>query len=244
MRLQVVNDIEALSKQAADWMTEYIQEVLQMRDRFTIALSGGSTPKRLYRLLASADYRNKIDWTKLHIFWGDERFVPLTDDRNNAKMAFDVLLNHVPVPNEQIHIIPTSTDPDFSAIAYQEILHRYFDKQLYTFDLVLLGLGDNAHTLSLFPGYDEVIFEKEDWVKSFYLEEQEMYRVTLTAPVVNSAGRIAFLVSGRDKAVALQHVFSGQHDPALYPAQLIKPLNGELYWFADQPAASGLQYVV
>lgn len=243
-KLYIAEDTEALARHAAGWLADYIQEVLLKRNRFTIALSGGGTPKKLYRWLASATFKNKIDWKQLHVFWGDERFVPFTDDSNNAKMAFDELLSQVPVPENQVHVMQTDIDPDLSAAAYEHLLHRYFDKQLYTFDLVLLGLGDNSHTLSLFPGYDNIVFEKESWVKAFWLEEQGMYRITLTSPVVNNAGRIAFLVSGSEKSAALQHVISGRYDPARYPAQVIRPLNGELYWFVDKPAASGLQYVV
>src|SRR5688572_11463705 len=243
-KVHIEADIDSLSRHVADWLVEYVKEVLTIRDRFTIALSGGSTPKKLHELLASDSYKNKIDWTRLHVFWGDERFVPGTDEKNNAKMAFDTLLSHVPVPIEQIHPIQTEGDPYASAFAYQSLLHEYFDRQLYSFDLVLLGLGDNAHTLSLFPGYDEINFEKNDWVKAFQLTEQNMYRITLTAPVVNRAGRIAFLVTGSDKATALQHVIAGKYDPSQYPAQLIKPLNGEAYWFLDKNAGAGLQYAV
>lgn len=244
VKLHIENDINTLSLHVADWLVSYIKEVLTKRDRFTLALSGGSTPKKLYQLLATDVYKNKIDWSRVHIFWGDERHVPFTDEKNNAKMAYDTLLSHVAIPADHIHSVQTDTEPHLSAFAYQALLHEYFDKQLYTFDLVLLGLGDNAHTLSLFPGYDEVIFEKQDWVKTFRLVEQNMYRVTLTAPVVNSAGRVAFLVTGNDKEPALQHVISGKYDPTQYPAQIIKPLNGELYWFLDKAAASGLQYAV
>lgn len=243
-KVHIETDIDSLSRHVADWLVDYVKEVLTIRDRFTIALSGGSTPKKLHQLLATDSYRNKIDWTRLHVFWGDERFVPATDEKNNAKMAFDTLLNHVPVPPEQIHPIQTEGDPYASATAYQSLLHEYFDKQLYSFDLVFLGLGDNAHTLSLFPGYDDINFEKNDWVKAFQLTEQNMYRITLTAPVVNSAGKIAFLVTGSDKATALQQVIAGKYDPSLYPAQLIKPLNGEAHWFLDKNAAAGLQYAI
>jgi 6-phosphogluconolactonase len=243
-KVHIEDDIDALSRHVADWLVDYVKEVLTIRDRFTIALAGGSTPKKLYQLLASDPYKNKIDWSRWHVFWGDERFVPATDEKNNAKMAFDTLLSKVPVPIEQIHPVKTEDDPFASAFAYQSLLHEYFDRQLYTFDLVLLGLGDNSHTLSLFPGYDEINFEKNDWVKAFQLTEQNMYRITLTAPVTNSAGRIAFLVTGNDKATALQHVISGKYDPSLYPAQLIKPVNGELHWFLDKNAAAGLQYAI
>jgi 6-phosphogluconolactonase len=244
VKLHIEDNIELLSRSFADWMVSYIKEVLARHNRFTIALSGGNTPKKLYQLLATPEYKDKIDWSRIHVFWGDERYVPFTDERNNAKMAFDVLLSHVAIPPEQIHPIQTDIEQHVSALSYESLLHKYFDKQLYTFDLVLLGLGDNSHTLSLFPGYDDIILQKENWVEAFHLVDQEMYRITLTAPVVNSAGRIAFLVTGSDKAPALQHVISGKYDPSNYPAQVIKPLNGALYWFLDKAAAAGLQYPV
>ena len=239
MNLHISKDIEALSQSFADWLVAYIKEVLAKRDRFTIALSGGSTPKKLYQLLASDNYSEQISWERLHFFWGDERYVPFTDDRNNAKMAFDELLDHVPVVKKQVHVIQTDIDPQESAAAYEKLLHPYFDNQPHSFDLVLLGLGDNAHTLSLFPGY-EVVMEHKKWVLGFYLKEQEMYRITLTAAVVNLAARVAFLVSGGDKAAAVYHIIASEHDPGLYPGQIVQPFNGELYWFCDEAAAADL----
>ncbi len=232
-------DVEELNQKVATWMVDYIKEVLAKQDRFTIALSGGNTPKKLYQLLATKKYRDQIDWAKLHFFWGDERFVPFDDDRNNAKMTFDNLFNHVPVEKKHIHIMPTDTDPEKAAATYETMLRQYFDNNSRSFDLVLLGMGDNAHTLSLFPGYDN-IHEKEKWVMSFYLAEQSMYRITLTAPVVNQATRVAFLVAGADKAAPLYQVLYGNYDPDLYPAQLIQPYAEKPYWFIDKAAASEL----
>lgn len=237
--MTVTNDIDDLSFHFAEWMLDYITDTLSKQDRFTIALSGGSTPKKLYQLLASETFHKRINWTRLHFFWGDERVVPYDDPRNNARMAFETLLDKVPVSRDHIHIIDTSIDPERAAREYEQVLHRYFDNHPHTFDLVLLGLGDNAHTLSLFPDYP-VIRENRKWVASFYLKEQEMYRVTLTAPIVNAAGRVAFLVSGGDKAAAVYHILGSDHDPDLYPAQIIQPFNGELYWFFDKAAAADL----
>jgi len=249
MELMIGQYIDELSQQAAEWMVESIHKTLQLQDRFTIALSGGSTPKKLHLLLASDQFKNKIDWQKLHVFWGDERYVPFNDDRNNAKMAFDTLLNHVPVPKSQIHIMRTDIDPGDSAKEYESILKGYFPQaasedlshhsplnthasKSSTFDLALLGLGDNAHTLSLFPG-EAVVHEKNHWVRSVFVKELNMQRITLTAPVVNLSGRIAFLVSGQDKAEAVAHILSDNYNPNLYPAQVIKPVHGELFWFLD-----------
>jgi 6-phosphogluconolactonase len=265
MSVIISKNIEELSQQVAEWMVDYIHKTLQLEDRFTIALSGGSTPKKLNLLLASDQFKNRIDWQKLHVFWGDERYVPFTDDRNNAKMAFDTLLDYVPVPKSQIHIMRTDIGPEESAKEYESILRDYFpeaatsskrqaasdpthasaltadrnrdhDSRLTSFDIVLLGLGDNSHTLSLFPG-EEVIHEKDHWVRSVLVKEINMQRITLTAPVVNLSKRIAFLVSGQDKADAVSHILYDNYNPDLYPAQLIKPENGELFWFLDEGAA-------
>ncbi len=239
-RTFIFKNTDELSLKVADWLVEQIADTLQKQDRFTLALAGGSTPKKLYSLLASEQYAGKIDWEKLHFFWGDERFVPFDDGRNNAKMAHDVLLSQVPVNKNNIHIMQTTgLEPEASSLLYEKLLHRYFDGKPHTFDLVLLGLGNDAHTLSLFPGYP-VVAENEKWVTAFYLAEQAMYRVTLTAPVVNMSARVAFLVSGGDKAAALYHVRVSEHDTALYPAQVIQPFNGELFWFLDEAAAADL----
>lgn len=271
MQLIITKNIDELNWQVAEWMIGYVNEVLKEQERFTIALSGGSTPKKLYELLASNEFDDKVNWAKIHVFWGDERYVPIFDDRNNAKMAFDTLLSHVPVPKSQIHVMRTEIGPEASADEYEKILKEYFPKaasfelraasgepsylsqgdsypntshgsQLtaHSFDLVLLGLGDNAHTLSLFPG-EEIVHEKHYWVRSVFVKEANMQRITLTAPVVNLSKRIAFLVSGQGKADAVSHVLMNDYMPDLYPAQVIKPVQGELFWFLDEPAAARLK---
>lgn len=240
MHLTVTKNADELSSQVAEWMIAYIKKILKTRSRFTLVLSGGNTPKKLYQLLASEKYKSKIEWSKLHFFWGDERHVPFTDERNNAKMAFDILLNQIPVLSDQIHIMRTDIDAESSAHEYEKLLHQYFPDGNHTFDLVLLGMGGNAHTLSLFPGYP-VVNEKRNWVKSFYLKEENIYRITLTAPVVNASNCIIFLVSGSDKAAALYHVMADEYDPDLYPAQIIRPYNDELYWWVDEAAAADLE---
>jgi len=240
MNTIITKNAQELAEKAADWITEIVSETLKKQDRFTIVLSGGSTPKLLHNLLASERYRDRIDWSKMHFFWGDERFVPFEDERNNARMAFETLLDKVPVNKKNIHVMQTTgPEPEESAADYEKMLRNYFEGQANSFDLVLLGLGNDAHTLSLFPGYP-VVFENQRWVSAFYLEQQKMYRITLTAPVVNRASHVAFLVSGGDKAAALFHVLAGEHDPALYPAQIIQPFQGEAKWFIDEAAAADL----
>ncbi len=251
MQLHIFPNIDQLSISVAGWMVELINATLQKQDRFTLVLSGGSTPKKLNALLASEAYRNKIDWSKVHIFFGDERFVPLNDERSNAKLAYDTLLNYVPVAAENIHIMQTENiSPEDSAKEYEAILNKYFysvdgqqstvDRQPNTFDLVILGMGDDGHTLSLFPTKTEVIHETERFCTSLWLEAQDMYRITLTHPIVNNAAQIAFLVNGSGKAKVLPEVLKGVYNPDLYPSQMIKPVNGKLHWFVDEAAAAGL----
>jgi 6-phosphogluconolactonase len=239
MELHVYKDGEALSVAAAKWIADRITDTLKTKDRFTIALSGGSTPKRLHELLAQAPYKETLAWSKLHVFWGDERAVPFDDSRNNAKMAYDTLLDFVPVPASQIHVMRTDIAPEQSAIEYEKILHEYFDKTPYSFDLVLLGMGDDGHTLSLFPGMP-IVHEEKAWAKSFWLQAQDMSRITLTKTIVNKSACVAFLTAGTAKAHALKEVLKGAYNPDLYPSQEIKPA-GELHWFVDEAAAAGLK---
>jgi 6-phosphogluconolactonase len=238
MELHVYKDGEALSQAAAKWIALRIGATLASQGRFTIALSGGSTPKRLHQILAQAPYKEQIDWSKLHIFWGDERAVPFEDSRNNAKMAYDTLLNFVPVPPAQIHVMRTDIDPEASAAAYEKILHQYFDNTPFSFDLVLLGMGDDGHTLSLFPGM-EIVHEAKAWAKAFYLPAQSMSRITLTKTIVNKSAAVAFLTAGTAKAHALKEVLKGAYNPDLYPSQEIKP-SGELHWFVDEAATASI----
>ena len=237
MHLHIYKSAEETITALANWITSLIQKTLEVKDKFTIALSGGETPKKLYQRLASDEYREKINWSRLHIFWGDERFVPFTDDSNNAKMAFDNLLSKINIPSEQIHTMWTDVTPQESATQYENILHKYFDKKQTTFDLVLLGMGDDGHTLSLFPG-NEVLNDTTSWVSAVGSKEKGE-RITLMPSVVNRSSAIAFLITGESKAKILQQVLESQENN--YPAQLIQPSNGELYWFVDEAAAANLE---
>ncbi len=241
MTLHIQPNPELLSKELAEWMTTAIETVLQEKDKCTWVLTGGNSPKALYALLATEPYKSRIDWSKLHIFWGDERAVPYSDERNNARMSFQFFLDKVPVAKEQVHIMRTDIEPEAAAKEYEKILHNYFGSTGQSFDIVLSGMGDDGHTLSLFPG-TAVIHEKDAWVKAFFLEAQEMYRITLTAPVVNRAGKVVFLAFGAGKAHALKEVLEGVSNPDVYPSQVIKPVSGELHWFVDEAAAATLTH--
>lgn len=237
MELHIEKDTKALSASLAEWINNYIQQVLAKQDRFTFVLSGGSTPKALYTLLAESPYKESIPWEKLHFFWGDERAVPFEDSRNNAKMCYDELLDKVPVKAENIHIMRTDITPEESAAEYEKIMKTYFEGSETTFDFVLLGMGDDGHTLSLFPG-TEVIHEQDALATSFFLQAQDMYRITLTAPVVNNAACVAFLAAGAGKAEVLKQVLKGEKNIDLYPSQIIQPAKGQLHWFVDEAAAA------
>jgi 6-phosphogluconolactonase len=243
MNQEIFTDAEHLCRGLAEWITSLIEETLTRKEGFSLVLSGGNTPKKLHLLLASSPYKERINWKNVHVFWGDERAVPFDDERNNARMAFDTLLDKVDVPASQIHIMDTSLTPEEAAAGYEELLNEYFGTDILpvrTFDLVLLGMGDDGHTLSLFPG-TPVIHEEKSWATSFFLKAQDMHRITLTKNIVNHADHIVFMISGKDKARAVHEVLEGEKNPDLYPSQIIAPTQGELHYFMDRDAASGLK---
>jgi len=240
MELHVFENKEMLSDKLASWICNLVEETLKNQEFFTLVLSGGETPRLLYTTLASEKYKHKINWKRLHIFFGDERVVPFTDDRNNAKMAFDILLNHVDIPAGQIHIMRTDIQPNFAVDEYRKLLHRFFDSSAYSFDLVLLGMGDDGHTLSLFPG-SPIIKEHTHWVNAVYNEKQQMYRITLMPLIVNKSSQIVFMVTGDKKAAVLKEVLEGERDYEKLPAQSIVPVEGKLHWFLDKAAANDLE---
>jgi 6-phosphogluconolactonase len=237
--IQTYPDLEALSRGAADLFTELARSAVKDRSRFSVALSGGSTPKRTYELLATAPWRDQVPWGQVHIFWGDERCVPADDPRSNYRMTRLAWLDHVPIPPAQVHPILTPTTPQQAAMDYEAELKGFFGQGPPRFDLVLLGMGTNAHTASLFPG-TPVLKETKRWAAEVYVAEQDLWRVTLTAPLLNQAAVLAFLVSGGDKAAVLREVIKGPRDPERLPSQLIQPGNGELRWLVDQAADAAL----
>jgi 6-phosphogluconolactonase len=240
MNLHIFDNKEILSDKLADWMCDLIGDTLEKQEFFSLVLSGGETPKLLYKKLASDEFKNKINWKRIHIFWGDERAVPFDDERNNAKMAFDILLNHVDIPASQIHVMRTDIQPNFAVDEYRKLLHKFFDSTNHSFDLVLLGMGGDGHTLSLFPG-SPIIEEHSNWVNSVFNEQHEKYRITLMPLIVNKSDRIAFIVEGENKTHVLQQVLEGERTPEKLPAQSIVPVEGELHWFLDKAAAKDLQ---
>ncbi len=240
MKFHIYKNKESLSVALAAWISDLMESTLKSQEFFSLALSGGETPGILYRELASEKYKEKINWKRTQIFWGDERVVPFNDERNNANMAYELLIDHIDIPASQVHAIRTDIEPLFAANEYEKMLHTFFDNTSRTFDLVLLGMGDDGHTLSIFPGSD-IIVNHKNWVNEVYKVDQQMYRITLMPLLVNRASNIAFIVDGNKKASVLKKVIEGAYNPLELPAQIIKPVNGELYWFLDEEAAKELK---
>lgn len=237
--LKIFKDPDELSIAAAQLFVETAREAIARHGKFTVALTGGSSPEKLHRLLAADPYRSQVEWDKVFVFWGDERWVPLEDDRSNAKMAYNTLLNHVPIP--QGNIFPmwkADTEAKEYAVVYQALLQDNLGDDP-RFDLIFLGMGDDGHTASLFPG-TAVIDEKDKWVDAYWLAPQDMFRITLTEPVLNDARKIVMLVFGPKKANALHEVLEGERNPHLYPSQVLNPKNGDIYWFTDEAATEKL----
>ena len=232
----VYDGAEALSQGVARLFAQEARRAVEVRGRFLVLLSGGETPRRSYQLLAGEPLRDSIPWQAVHLFWGDERWVPPDDPLSNLGMARRAFLDAVPVDASQIHAIPFADSPQHSALAYERTLRDFFQGAPPRFDLVLLGLGENGHTASLFPGA-AALDERDRWVREVYVAEQELYRVTTTAPLINQAALVAFVVAGQGKAEILRRVLEGDRDPQQFPAQLIQPAQGRLLWLADRDAA-------
>ncbi|WNI37948.1 6-phosphogluconolactonase [Chryseobacterium sp. SG20098] len=236
MNITVFDDLEKLYKKAADVFVDLSKKSIQKKDRFVVALSGGSSPKAIFKLLATPEYKEQIEWNKVYFFWVDERWVPLNDDKSNFRMTDEALLNQVPV--DQNHIFPMYaegiTAEDYAKAYEQQIRTVLGDEGI--FDFILLGMGDDGHTASLFPG-EEVLNEKEKWVSAYYLKPQEMFRITLTAPIINNADHILAIAFGESKKHALNEVLNGEYNPSLYPMQLIEKKDG-FQFFTDEKAKS------
>jgi len=239
--LQLLADGEALHRVAAERFVLHARAAVQASGRFTVALSGGSTPRALYGLLAlDQAMRREVPWDKVHFFWGDERQVPPDHADSNYRMAHAQLLSKVPVPEVNVRRIQgEQRDAELSARQYERTLQGFFQLspgQLPRFDLVLLGLGDDGHTASLFPG-TTAVHETQRLVAANWVGKLHTHRITLTVPVFNNAACVIFLVAGGDKATALRAVLEGVPEAERLPAQRIRPRDGELVWLVDRAAA-------
>jgi 6-phosphogluconolactonase len=227
-----------LERGAAELFVDLAVAAVEARGRFTVALAGGATPRPVYARLATPEFAGRIPWDGVHVFFGDERCVPPTDEQSNFRMACEALLEHVPLPPEHIHRIAGEDDPALAALSYEQELGRVFRSQAPpAFDLIQLGLGENGHTASLFPG-TAGLRELDRWVVAQYVEILDAWRVTLTPAVINGAREVVFLVSGAGKADVLARVLAGPYEPELLPAQLVQPRRGELRWLVDAAAGA------
>jgi 6-phosphogluconolactonase len=238
--IQIYHDYETLSLAAANLFLEKARRNVEQFGRFSVSLSGGGTPKRMFEILAQPSYVDSFPWKNTHVFWGDERCVPGDDAHSNILMAHQTLLDHVPIPEKNIHPPFCDQDPVAAASRYEVILEEFFMDRPLRFDLIWLGLGSNGHTASLFPN-TPVIQERERLAAEVFVEEQGMWRVTLTLPVLNQAETVVFLVSGQKKAEILQQVLEGPSTAARFPAQLVQPQSGNLVWMVDREAAARLE---
>jgi 6-phosphogluconolactonase len=226
--LIIVPDADHMARTAAERFTALATKAMERRGRFVVALSGGSTPRPLYAQLAREPFATQIDWTSVHVFWGDERCVPPYHTDSNYRMARKALLDHVAIPSANIHRIKGELPPEEAAAAYQDVL-RAFGR----FDLILLGMGADGHTASLFPG-TTAIEHREHAAVAVHVTRLDAWRVTLTLPTINRARHVLFLVSGGSKAEALGRVHAG----ATLPAGRVQPTDGDLTWIVDQNAAA------
>ncbi len=243
-KIAVLEDAQAVAHHAADVFVALVEEAAHEGRPFRVALSGGSTPKLLYQRLSSDEYRDQVDWRVISFFFGDERWVPPTDPESNYGLARDELFSKVPVDEKKIFPMPTvGLSPDEAAAQYQDILRREFGTpqgQIPQFDLIFLGMGDDGHTASCFPG-TEALGVRHMLVTANFVPKFNTYRITLTPPVLQAGKEVVFMVAGEGKAPALHEVLQGEYNPDMYPSQLLRDAQGEVIWLVDRAAASQLE---
>ncbi len=243
-RVKIFPDAHLLAKAAAEQFIQTAERTIELNGIFSAALSGGSTPSLLYSLLGSDPYRERVNWSKTHFFWGDERCVPPTHPDSNFLKAKNLLLDHIAIPEANVHRIRAEMSPKQAAEDYEETLLRFFssltdeeERKQAGFDLALLGVGDDGHTASLFPG-TPVVHEDVRWVDAVYVDKLAAWRVTLTPALLNRSKQIVFLAAGAGKSNTLQRVIYGVFQPDRYPAQIIRADKGMLIWMVDEAAAA------
>lgn len=234
-KIIVVSDARQLAKAGADLFEKAVADAVKDRGRAAAALSGGSTPRAMNRLLAGPPYVDRIPWKGLHLFWVDDRMVAVDDPASNFGAARDDFISRVPIPAQQVHPMPVLDAPICGAERYALELKNYFGSKAPVFDLILLGIGSDGHTASLFPHQAEA-HQGPEWVLSARGGNPDVYRLTLNYPVLNRARTTAFLVSGRGKAEMVRTLLCG--DEVRYPPQRIRPEGGRLVWLLDRPAAT------
>jgi 6-phosphogluconolactonase len=240
MNLHIYKTVDEAITRLAEYFVEKVKIAIAGYNECSVVLSGGSSPKPLYQLLCSEPFRSAIDWSRIYFFFADERYVPFDDPTNNGLMVRNALFEPLQIARQKIFYISTDLKPEQAASEYAERIAGHFKERPIRFDLVLLGLGDDAHTASLFP-HTPVLHEEKALVAAVYLEKNQSFRITLTAALINEAHSIAFLVYGGNKAHAVKRVIGQKGSIDEYPAQLIAPEDGSLDWYMDEKAARLLE---
>jgi len=255
----VLPDSNTIAHEAAERFVTIAREAIAAQGRFTVALSGGATPRPLYSLLASEAYRARIEWDRLSVFWGDERCVPPDHPDSDFGMARDLLLSKAPIPAGNVHRMRGEIDPEQAASEYEQIIRREVpaapgsppglqdspgpgQADSPVIDLILLGMGADGHTASLFPG-TPALHERTRLVVADYVPKLSAHRLTFTPKLINAAAHVTFLVVGADKAGTLRAVLEGEFRPDVLPAQIVRPVNGKLTWLVDRAAAHALSFM-
>ncbi len=239
--LRIFQTPEALNRAAAEAFALLANKAITENDQFTVALAGGNTPRAIYKLLAT-DFRTQIEWSRVHFFWGDERYVPINDSDSNYRMAREALFDHVPILAGNVHRMPTEfIQPEAAAQDYEKTLRDFWPASLPCFDLIQLGLGPDGHILSLFP--NSPLLQEEQRLVAAVMDSPKPppTRITLTLPAVNHAAQIHFFVTGAEKTEALRATLEGGRDLKKFPAQAVKPIEGQVIWWVDEKAASLLK---
>jgi 6-phosphogluconolactonase len=236
-------DLADLNRRAAEYFIHLAEEAVARSARFTVALAGGSTPRSVYALLGSTGYQERIPWHQVHLFWGDERCVPPDHPESNYRMVRESLLAKIKIPSENVHRMPGEKEPGVAALEYEAMLKEFFHlsrSSFPRFDLILLGIGEDGHTASLFPQSDAVA-EVERLVVASRAQQKDLYRLTLTLPVLNHAADVVFLVAGESKAAIVKKLTQTKAGASLLPAARVRPHHGRLSWLITQDAAAGLE---
>ena len=238
MKLNIFESELDLNEGLAQYVIDIANAAIAKKGRFDFVLTGGNSPKGLYHLL-STTYKEQINWDKVYFFFGDERTVEPFEKDYNGLMAKESFFNNLTLKGDQIFYINTNLKPEKAATDYKQRLDEHFNGKPIVFDLVLLGMGDDAHTASIFP-HTDLVQNNEDTVASVWVEKLNTFRISFTAPLINQAEHVAFITFGKNKAAALEQVWRDEKDVAKYPAQLINLANGQLQWFVDEAATEFL----
>lgn len=238
-RIRVFASVDELNDNVVDLFIDCARTSMAESGRFTVALAGGSTPQPVYARLATDPFKDQVDWSRVHLFWGDERYVPSDDEQSNYRMVREALMDRVPIPSDHVHRVRTEQALQDAARSYENEMRHLFPVELPRFDLILLGMGEDGHTASLFP-HSMGLSESTRWFIANTIPGTNQERLTLTFPAINAARCVVVLVRGKSKADMVAAVLHGPQDLMEKPVQAVNPAEGELVWMLDEGAASKL----